>query len=113
MDDIAQGSAERAVERPAGGEDQIVSECAGIDFRLVPAHDLGPRHHIGEDEAVIARDLDLIAGLEIAQETEMRIAMRGKNGCTALAGLGRLVEMAGPEGERLSAAAMERDDAAH
>src|SRR5262245_33264436 len=108
MNHVAQRSPERAVERPAGGKRQIVSLRSGVDVRLIPAHDLRPSHLIGEGDAVITRDLDLVAGLEVAEEAEMRVAMRGEDHRAALAGLRRRVEMAGSESERLAAAARDR-----
>ena len=61
--------------------------------------------------AVVTRDADLVADLHVAEKGKAGVAVRRVDGCAGLACLGRALDMAGAEGERLSARAGERDPA--
>src|ERR1043166_6767359 len=74
--EIAQRPRERAVERPARHEHQPAPGRIRIDPGLVPPYHRGPTHAEAQLPAVAARDLDLVASLHVAQEREMRIAVR-------------------------------------
>src|SRR5262245_14496162 len=106
MHDIAERPAETPIERPAGGKHQPMSLRIGNDAGAVEADHLACRHLIAESEPVLSRDLDFIAGFELAEEGEVRIAVRRKDRGAALSGTGRPVEMARTEGHRLAAAAL-------
>src|ERR1700748_95793 len=66
---------------------------------------------VAEGLAVAARDIDLVADGDVAQEAEMCIAVGGVDGHAAFAGIGGQFDMARSEGESLPAAAFERDGA--
>src|SRR6185312_4898068 len=73
MQDVALRPLRQRIERPAGGEHQLISVGERIDPRLVVANDgccVGP---IAEGLAVGSRDIDLVANPDIAQEVEMGV----------------------------------------
>ena len=61
--------------------------------------------------AVAPRDRDLVADRDVAEESEMGVAVGGVDRGAALAGLRRALDLPGPEGERLPARAGEHDRA--
>ena len=61
--------------------------------------------------AIASRHLDRIADDDVFQEGEMRVTMRRIDGDPAFAGVGRPFDMPGTEGERLAAAACQRNGA--
>ena len=111
MHKIAFGPLRQRVERPAGRQHQFMAVCERIDAGSIEAHDRGGVHLITERPAVVSRDVDLVADHDLLQEGEMRIAVRGIDGDAALAGFRRAFDMTRAEGERLAAAACERDGA--
>src|ERR1700744_3137120 len=62
-----------------------------------------------EGLAVPASHIDRVAHDEVFQETEVRIAMRGVDGDTAFAGVGRELDVARTERQRLAAASGKND----
>jgi hypothetical protein len=95
----------------SNGQHEFEIPRGGVDARCVETdHGEGVRA-IAKVLAVAARDLDLVANGNIAQESEMRVAMGGIDGDAARAGLGGLLDVAGPEGERLAARACQHDGA--
>ena len=108
---IAVGPRRDRIERPAGGEHELVAAAERIDAGLIEAHDRMRVGAIAKDLAVAPRHVDLVADPDVLQETEMRIAMRGIDRDAALAGIGGEFDMAGTEGQRLAAGARQHDGA--
>src|ERR1700691_2851181 len=82
-----------------------------IDSRRIEAHDRGRVSPVVEYPAVVSRDIDLVANDNIAQKTEMRIAVRGIDRRSPLTGIGCQFDMARTEGQRLPAASGKHDGA--
>src|SRR5690242_6311163 len=84
----------------------------GRDAGRIPGHDRGAGHAEAEFLAVTAGDADLGADPHVAEKRKAGVAMRRVDGGARLARLGRALDMAGAERERLAARAGERDLAA-
>src|SRR4029079_17953838 len=105
MHKVAQRARYRRVERPAGAEDHVTAFRQWIDARM-----LGVRHRdvvdaVAEGCAVAARDADLVADRDLAEEREVGVAVRGVDGGALLAGVGGELDMAGAKGATLPPAA--------
>jgi len=109
MQHVAFRTRRQRVERPAGRQHQLGALGHGIDAGGIEADHAGGIGAIVEGPAVAPGDLDVVADPDVAQEAEMRIAMRRVDGDAGLAGLGAAFEMARAERERLAAGAGQRD----
>src|SRR5260370_11011158 len=103
MQDVTFRSRYQRIERPAGRQHQFRSAHKGIDPGSIEAHDRSFVRPVAKRLAVASRDIDLVADPNVAQKTEMGIAVRGIDRHAAFAGIGRQLEMARAEGERLAA----------
>lgn len=111
MQDVALGPGRDGVEGPAGREHQFDILRRGIDAGLIEANHSGGIRSIAKVLSVTACDIDYVTNGDIPQEAEMCIAVRGIYGNAALAGISRLVDMAGSEREGLAAGAFQHDRA--
>ena len=77
LDDESQRAVRHGIERPACREDQAADAGTGVDTERIEADDPAAGDEKSRRHAVRALDGDLVAGFEIAQEIEMRVAMGG------------------------------------
>ena len=82
-----------------------------INAGLIEAHDRGAVGAVAEGLSIVTGDVDLVADRNVLQKPEMSVAMRRIDGDPAFAGVGGTLDMAGPEGQRLAAAARKCDRA--
>src|SRR6185437_7551584 len=108
---VAIGARHQRIERPTRRQHQFMALAQRIDPGIVEPHDRASVRAIAESLAVTASNIDLIADGDIAQATEMRIAVGSVDDHTALTGIGRQFDMTRTEGESLSATAFEHDGA--
>jgi hypothetical protein len=88
-----------------------MSVCERIDAGSVEAHDGGRIHPVLEVLAIASRQLDRVPDADVLQEGEMRVAVRRIDRDAAFARVGCALDMPRTEGERLAAAAGERNRA--
>src|ERR1700748_2785363 len=111
MQQVAFGPRCQRIKRPTCGQHQLMTAAQRIDPGIVEPHDGASIRAVTECFAVTAGDIDLVADGDVAQETEMCIAMRCVDGHAAFAGIGSQFDVTRTEGERLSAATFECDGA--
>src|SRR4030095_10711882 len=102
MHHVAQRALRARIEWPAGGEHQPAAWRIGIDAGTIEAHHRGAGDAKAKEAAIAPHHLDAVAHAHIRQEREMRVTMRRIDGGAFFAHLRRALELARPEGERLT-----------
>jgi len=89
-------------EAPARDERQHVGAFVAEERGVALVNDAGPRDAVLRAPAARRLDLERVAGAEVAQEPEVRVAMSGEHDVAGRAGRRAPREVAGPEGKRLA-----------
>jgi hypothetical protein len=91
------------VERPARGENELVTAREGIDARSIEPHNREAIGAVAEGFSIVTCDIDLVADRNVLEKTKMGVAVGRIDGNPGFAGIGGALHMAGPECERLPA----------
>ena len=109
MDEIALRPWRQRAEGPAGREHELIPIALGIDAGGIEANNGRAVDPVAEAPAVASDDVDQVAGDNVFQKAEMRITVRRIDRNTALARVGRELNMAWTERQRLTAASGKRN----